>query len=1021
MAIKTIDVVSAEPVVRPDRGDRISGLLSLCAAFAVASADSTNAVAQSMTWIPRGPAPDVRVELNGSSVPRDAAGAVSALAPDPTNPNVLFVGAVNGGVWKTKNALAKSPSWTPLTDDAASLSISALEYDPTDPTARTLVAANGVTSTYGTGSRNAGLLRTIDGGATWTALHGAGVLDGMSVSGVAPRGSVIVLSSGIWAPLPATDGIWRSTDTGATWMRVSGSGASGLPSGSTEVLVGDKHVPNTLYTIVAGAGVYRSTDFGATWTKVSDSSVDSKLTSPGLATLAVGRSNSLFVLAASPSTEQVAGIFQTKDGGRTWKALDTPGDVYSYSYAGFSIAVDPSNPSLCYVGGERAWSRVDATKPLGSQISAIAGAGATSNGTSPRWVSRCMRFAANGELFESDDGGVYRRTNPQSSAGDWHSMNGDLQVMEFHSIAWDQLAKVMIGGSEGNNTPYQLQTGGTQWQGAWFGYGGYVAVDATSTPGMSIRYAGTEYWGGLVRLLFDPSNQIRGYEHPSLTVVDGGPAFQPLFFTPLQSNAVDPQRLILCGRDAMYESADQGETLRTIPIPRASSGSHAIAYGARDNADALYVGTFSDLHVRMAAYPAPVTRSPTFAAGWVKGIAIDPSDSRTAFVAVDDGGIGVGRVVRTSDAGATWDVLTGNLQTLGPGVLRSIAVVDEGSRLILLVGADSGVYSADGPAFTAWGRFGRGLPRVPVMQLEYVEPEGLIVAGTLGRGAWTLGLGTPWIREGSVVRLTHPEDSVGIGTSTPDSKLTIGDRAELAEENYVQVNSRSLGGYRFGESGLDASILYNHRDNFMTISTGDSATGASERLRITGDGVVTFTLKNLGTTSSNPISGQQLSIGWNASGGRGETDFFQHGGSGWRSGYDFFSERNGKGRTLLAKLQDTGNLLLLGSVAALSDAQDKTDVAPFTGALEKVGQLRGVTFKWKDPEMEQRVHIGLIAQEVQKVVPEVVLGGETHEGVTEHLSVDYSALIPVLIEALKEQQKTIAQLSDRLAKLEKEK
>jgi hypothetical protein len=137
---------------------------------------------------------------------------------------------------------------------------------------------------------------------------------------------------------------------------------------------------------------------------------------------------------------------------------------------------------------------------------------------------------------------------------------------------------------------------------------------------------------------------------------------------------------------------------------------------------------------------------------------------------------------------------------------------------------------------------------------------------------------------------------------------------------------------------------------------------------------VNFTLKNLGPAAPIRLSGQQFAIGWNVTGGRGETCFFQRGGAGWRSGYDFFSQRNGRSRRLVARIQDKGDLLISGNFASLSDAQDTSDVAPLTGALEKVQPLQGVTFKWKDPEMEQRTRVGLIAQEVQKVVPEVVLG-----------------------------------------------
>src|SRR5258707_14386088 len=66
-------------------------------------------------WVLQGPAPAFGGQVNVP--PNDAvSGAIQAVAPHPTNANILYVGAVNGGVWKTTNATAASPIWTPLTE-----------------------------------------------------------------------------------------------------------------------------------------------------------------------------------------------------------------------------------------------------------------------------------------------------------------------------------------------------------------------------------------------------------------------------------------------------------------------------------------------------------------------------------------------------------------------------------------------------------------------------------------------------------------------------------------------------------------------------------------------------------------------------------------------------------------------------------------------------------------------------------------------------------------------------------------
>ena len=133
---------------------------------------STQLAAQSLVWSPQGPAPTALGQVEGIS-DRPVAGAIRVAAPHPSDPNIVYVGAVNGGVWKTTDAMSPNPSWEPLTDDARSLSIGALAFDPTDATHQTLVAGTGrYSSNNRTGTALIGLMRTTDGGASWEVIDG---------------------------------------------------------------------------------------------------------------------------------------------------------------------------------------------------------------------------------------------------------------------------------------------------------------------------------------------------------------------------------------------------------------------------------------------------------------------------------------------------------------------------------------------------------------------------------------------------------------------------------------------------------------------------------------------------------------------------------------------------------------------------------------------------------------------------------------------------------------------------------
>lgn len=102
------------------------------------------------------------------------------------------------------------------------------------------------------------------------------------------------------------------------------------------------------------------------------------------------------------------------------------------------------------------------------------------------------------------------------------------------------------------------------------------------------------------------------------------------------------------------------------------------------------------------------------------------------------------------------------------------------------------------------------------------------------------------------------------------------------------------------------------------------------------------------------------------------------------------------------QMDGSGNLTMLNNVTAYSDARLKTDVVKIENALDKVQQLNGYTYTRTDTGSKQT---GVIAQEVMKVLPEVVMGSEDT-----HYSVAYGNMVGLLIEAIKEQQSQINEL-----------
>lgn len=108
-----------------------------------------------------------------------------------------------------------------------------------------------------------------------------------------------------------------------------------------------------------------------------------------------------------------------------------------------------------------------------------------------------------------------------------------------------------------------------------------------------------------------------------------------------------------------------------------------------------------------------------------------------------------------------------------------------------------------------------------------------------------------------------------------------------------------------------------------------------------------------------------------------------------------------------------GNLEINGTLTQLSDRRLKNNIKTIAGAMDKVMKLRGVTYTRTDFEDKTRIHMGLVADEVEPVLPEVV--DENDEG---YKRVSYQNMVPLLIECIKSQEKSITKLQERCRKLE---
>src|SRR5262249_9169978 len=205
----------------------------------------------------------------------------------------------------------------------------------------------------------------------------------------------------------------------------------------------------------------------------------------------------------------LSGVFRSTNQGGSWTSLGVPSPpVYGPNKQGSvhgALAADPANPNVVFIAGDA--QNADGPPPTGfpntngcnsftANVFRYTGtiwenvvcSGA--NGTSPHPDSRDMQFDANGNLLQANDGGIYRLVSPDTAGRRWASVLGNIRPTELHSVAFDPLSEVVIGGAQDNGTPFQSAPGDFTATDATGGDGGVVAVDADQAahPGTTLRY-----------------------------------------------------------------------------------------------------------------------------------------------------------------------------------------------------------------------------------------------------------------------------------------------------------------------------------------------------------------------------------------------------------------------------------------------------------------------------------------------------------------------------------------------------
>lgn len=735
----------------------------------------------SSTWTLIGPQP-----TNGGTGYLTA-GRINAVAIDPRNNNSVYIGAAEGGVWKTTDG---GSSWVSLTDDQASLANGAIALDPSNPD--TVYVGTGEENFAGDSYYGAGILKSTDAGQTWTNLVGPFLQATIGSLAVHPtNGSILLCAS--------DTGVWRSADAANTWTQVI--------TGTGNIVMFDPTNGNTAYASMGNPngdkthnGVYQSSDGGLTWARTTGSGTSSfPTTNVGRIALAMAPSNTTTLYASISNSSaslsgELLGIWKTTDGGATWNQLPisatlaaTWGPQMWYDNA---LVVSPVDPGIVIAGGVGLFRTMDG----GSTWAQLPYIGA--NNTEIHVDQHFLAFTPDGtELFVANDGGIYSSTTitGAASAVNWTVHNQTLAITQFYpGMTLDPAnPSFALAGAQDNGT--QAYVGQLSWDLTTCGDGGFTIIDPTFP---SLAYAACEY------IALEQSTGKNPWV-PADYGIDQTDRVQ--FIAPFVADLANPQSLYF-GTYRVWRSTDAGGKWAAIsPDLTNGRGTITTLAVAPGDSNTIYVGT-SNSRIE-------TTRNALNAAGptWTNAThglpprtltqiapdAVDPTVAYAAFSGFSGITDNQGHIFRTTDAGSSWTDISGNL----PNVPVDGIVPDPDIAGTLYAATDAGVMvSADGG--NTWNTLGSGLPIVVVESLVLHRSARVLLAATHGRSVWEIPVPLPGASLWPTIASISPNNA---NAGSADVALSVSG-ANFGSSALVRWNGQDLASTVVNSSTIQATI-----------------------------------------------------------------------------------------------------------------------------------------------------------------------------------------------------------------------
>lgn len=640
-------------------------------------------------WTPLGP-------TNWNSIGwNPGIGRINAITVDPNNSNIIYVGTPAGGCWKSTNG---GNSWTPLTDDMATLGVSGIAIDPNNSNVVYIATGDG----DGNDTYSIGVMKSTDGGSTWNS---TGLNWSTSQTRVMRKIIIDPNNSNILF-VATSNGLYKTVDAGITFTNVLGGSIRDVefnPSNSSTIFA----CTNTSY--------HKSTNGGNSFSNITNGVPQSGIGRMAIA-VTPDDTNYVYLLASDATTSGFYGLYRSTDGGNNFSLRTNTPNVFGYNTSGndsggqswydMALAVSPTNKFEVYTGGINVWKSTNG----GATLFALS-----------RWNwptgsyeyvhadIHTLDFYGN-DLFCGSDGGIFKSSN---SGNNFIDLTAGIQNSQFYRLSNSTTNSGTIMGGTQDNGSFMLKNG--TWTHVTGGDGMECIVDYSNA---NIMYSSSQYGN-----LYKSTNGGASFNGITGSIGDQGAWVSPYTLDPVNSNT------IYLGYDQIWKSTNGGNTWNSIPGFNAGTNLKSLVVAPSNNSY-IYAATDNTIYKTTNTGSSWTNITNGLPGNAITYISVHNTNPNILWVSLS-GYTNGQKVYKSTNGGSSWTNVSGNL----PNIPVNCVVYENGTNNGIYVGTDMGVYYKNDDLFQ-WQMYMDGLPRVIVNELEIQYNSGKIRAATYGRGIW---------------------------------------------------------------------------------------------------------------------------------------------------------------------------------------------------------------------------------------------------------------------------------------------